>query len=232
MTSTNTTTTAIATDSQSPGAASKDKDNKTIQLNDKTVKEEEPVNKLTSELRSLEERRRSLLDHHWAVPSKDKQSLEDEEESQQQTAATTTTSMKSQDQPIILHPTKNEDEISQLTKLSCHDSGIDIRDPATTTIILPIVKKKVYSDADIVLSSEWVPPLTIAATHLTDTSTKITPSGHAALIQQHNLEQGGRKKTSSVSFSVDDNMVDHQNNGTIAGGGDKVNDTKKNKVCV
>lgn len=39
-----------------------------------SVKTDESIgaNVLGKELRSLEERRRSLLDHHWAVPSKEK----------------------------------------------------------------------------------------------------------------------------------------------------------------
>lgn len=49
-----------------------------------------------------------------------------------------------------------------------------------------------YSDADIVLSSDWVPPLTIAPAAIsTDT------------VSMASCE--GRKKTSSVSFSVDEN---------------------------
>lgn len=53
--------------------------------------------------------------------------------------------------------------------------------------------KKVYSDADIVLSSDWVPPITIAPTNITTSSLDSGPSIN------------GRKKASSVSFSLDSN---------------------------
>lgn len=43
-------------------------------------------------------------------------------------------------------------------------------------------------------------------------------------MQAQNLEQGGRKKTSSVSFSVEDN------NETATVNCDKTGETKKNKV--
>lgn len=45
-----------------------------------------------------------------------------------------------------------------------------------------------YSDADIVLSKEWVPPITIAPTHISASESVDSPS---------------RKKNSSVSFSLD-----------------------------
>lgn len=98
-------------------------------------------------------------------------------------------------------------EIS-LTRTSCHDSGIDIRESVPT-----IQTKKVYSDADVVLSSDFVPPLTIAPTTIT-TNTK-TQSVSSS-------EDGeSRKKTSSVSFSVEDNdNANDKNTGEV----------KKNKV--
>ena len=49
-----------------------------------------------------------------------------------------------------------------------------------------------YSDADIVLSSDWVPPLTIAPAAISTDTVSMASSE-------------GRKKTSSVSFSVDEN---------------------------
>lgn len=45
-----------------------------------------------------------------------------------------------------------------------------------------------YSDADIILSKDWVPPITIAPAQVTPT---------------HEGESPARKKTSSVSFSLD-----------------------------
>ncbi|KAK9730099.1 LysM domain [Popillia japonica] len=129
--------------------------------------------------RSAEERRKSLLDHHWAIPSRDRQSMDTE------------------DVPVIqsaLLPEEIEDEDPN-AKPSCHDSGIDIRDtsiPPVAPVALPppapavVPAKKIYSDADIVLSKDWVPPITIAPTHI---------SGDA--------ESPARKKTPSVSFSLD-----------------------------
>ncbi|KAI4465810.1 nucleolar protein 7/estrogen receptor coactivator-related [Holotrichia oblita] len=129
--------------------------------------------------RSAEERRKSLLDHHWAIPSRDRQSMDTD------------------DVPVLqsaLLPEEIEDEDSN-GKPSCHDSGIDIRDtsippaapvsvPAAAPVVIPA--KKIYSDADIVLSKDWVPPITIAPTHITgDTESPV------------------RKKTPSVSFSLD-----------------------------
>lgn len=110
---------------------------------------------------------------------------------------------------------------------SCHDSGIDIRDPLPTVQAIPT--KKNYSDADIVLSSNWVPPQTIAPTVYTETlSVAALTAQHSA--QSHNLEAGGRKKTSSVSFSVDD--TSETSGGAHHGGStssDKTAD-KKNKM--
>lgn len=47
---------------------------------------------------------------------------------------------------------------------------------------------KVYSDADIVLSKDWVPPITIAPTNISTSEGERSPA---------------RKKASSVSFSLD-----------------------------
>lgn len=125
----------------------------------------------------------------------------------------------------------------QLMRHSCHDSGIDITDP---NIVLPGVQsKKNYSDADIVLSSDWVPPLTIAPTLLTET----LPNALNTLTQPSSLDSGGggggagagggpsatviggRKKTSSVSFSVDDNSEQHSSTSS-----EKSTDNRKNKM--
>ncbi|CAG9839023.1 unnamed protein product [Diabrotica balteata] len=127
-----------------------------------------------SQHKSLEERRKSLLDHHWAIPSRDRQSIDTDE-----MPAITPTGAP--DDHI-------QDEDDSLNKESCHDSGIDIRESSIPPIVHVPPKKK-YSDADIVLSKDWVPPITIAATNLSYTS---EPTDSPA-----------RKKTNSVSFSLD-----------------------------
>lgn len=114
----------------------------------------------------------------------------------------------------------------QLIKQSCHDSGIDIRDP-----ILPVVcnSKKNYSDADIVLSSDWVPPITIAPTDFIDSPSRSQLTAtNSSLSTDSGCVGGfvGRKKASSVSFSVDDNSEGHQLHSTSS---DKTGD-KKNKM--
>ncbi|XP_050515362.1 oxidation resistance protein 1 isoform X6 [Diabrotica virgifera virgifera] len=124
--------------------------------------------------KSLEERRKSLLDHHWAIPSRDRQSIDTDE-----MPAITPTGAP--DDHI-------QDEDDSLNKESCHDSGIDIRESSIPPIVHVPPKKK-YSDADIVLSKDWVPPITIGATNLSYTS---EPTDSPA-----------RKKTNSVSFSLD-----------------------------
>lgn len=132
------------------------------------------------------------------------------------------------------------EEAGQLVKQSCHDSGIDIRDPAAAAgavpapvvpVVAPIAAKKVYSDADIVLSADWVPPLTIAPTHCTESSPRnssTTSSQHSSLshIQTDGGGGSGRKKTSSVSFSVDEHDPQQQHVSVL----DKGGETKKNKV--
>lgn len=98
---------------------------------------------------------------------------------------------------------------NQLSKNFYHDSGIDICDSTTSSAaanVVPIQNKKVYSDADIVLSSDWVPPKT-----LTTTKSIETPSTNAiSNLLSQNVETGARKKTSSVSFSVEDDQASNQ----------------------
>lgn len=55
-----------------------------------------------------------------------------------------------------------------------------------------VFRFKIYSDADIVLSKDWVPPITIAPTQITTNET----------------ESPARKKTNSVSFSLDSTSTD------------------------
>ncbi|XP_025195396.1 oxidation resistance protein 1 isoform X5 [Melanaphis sacchari] len=121
-------------------------------------------------IRNMEQRRQSSIDQHWAMPNKVR-SLDDE--------------------PPVHHAVQETVEDSEpsngyLVKQSCHDSGIDIRDPP----VLPIPRKTVYSDADILLSeSEFLPPvpvLPLSSDHLNDTV------------------QLRKKKTTSVSFSLED----------------------------
>lgn len=123
-----------------------------------------------------------------------------------------------QDVPVVV--ASSQDESNNLTKQSCHDSGIDIRDPP-----LPQVPaKKNYSDADIILSSDWAPPLTIAPAMYTESPPSILNAQSQA--QTQNLESGGRKKTSSVSFSVEDSV----GSGDQSSSSDKSADNKKNKM--
>ncbi|KFB44596.1 AGAP001751-PA-like protein [Anopheles sinensis] len=240
-------------------------------------------------MRSLEERRRSLLDQHWAIPSKDRlkcncdqsssrRSLDDEEAASTGSGATAASSSTAGASSIgaghHVPPIAPIAEVAvggdgQLVKQSCHDSGIDIRDPgasgaaagghgaqvglgggatggsgssaassvASIPIVAPIATKKVYSDADIVLSADWVPPLTIAPTHLHDSSPRsssslVSSSQHGSTtLSTVTSDAGGRKKTSSVSFSVDE----HDPHGAAgpAGSGSfekGAGETKKNKM--
>ncbi|XP_049802146.1 nuclear receptor coactivator 7 isoform X3 [Schistocerca nitens] len=155
-------------------------------------------------LRSAEERRRSCIDHHWAVPSSERdRSLEKDE--------------------LEADGERNDTAVSApcdglLEKHSCHDSGIDIREvgalgdqaqpPGTHSVQeqqeddeeeIPIVlpSKKVFSDADIILApkTEWVPPRTVSGPTHVHTSQDSPP-----------VHESGRKKTSSVSFSLDSNQ--------------------------
>lgn len=202
--------------------------------------EETSENDLCKQLKSLEERRKSLLDHHWAVPSKDRyvivlfyhivkfmvkfllitthcehylyysKSIDDESIEEAVPSAGVPPAI-----PQVIAGVAD----NQLTKGNCHDSGIDIRDP--NAIVPPITAKKNYSDADIVLSSDWVPPITIAPTDITDSPAQMQTStlGTPEVV-------GGRKKTSSVSFSVEDNSEHHSSTSS-----DRSNEgNKKNKM--
>lgn len=111
-----------------------------------------------------------------------------------------------------------EDEEGSLVKQSCYDSGIDIREPnLPLPVVQPIPSKKVYSDADIVLSSDWVPPITIAPSNATTTSTLDTIPGI-----------NGRKKASSVSFSLDSNAEEPEKEEEHKE--DDKQETRRNKV--
>lgn len=111
---------------------------------------------------------------------------------------------------VSVGPVATDRDENSLTRTSCHDSGIDIRES-----VPQLQTKKVYSDADVVLSSDFVPPLTIAPTTITtDTKTQSVSSNEDS--------SEVRKKTSSVSFSVEDN----DNNSSDKNTGE----VKKNKV--
>ncbi|XP_054747939.1 nuclear receptor coactivator 7 isoform X4 [Anastrepha obliqua] len=178
---------------------------------------------------TLEERRKSLLDHHWAIPSKDRSS-EDEGDNESQT--TIDSGARGQDPhsatssisgvgavsgvgvsvPGGLAPADLE-HLEELSKQSCYDSGIDIREPIPN--LQPIPKKTVYSDADIVLSSDWVPPKTISPSLMSESPPR------SSVLSAQSLDAGsgaggGRKKTSSVSFSVDDNNGEQQAAAAVA----------------
>ncbi|KAG5312896.1 OXR1 protein, partial [Acromyrmex insinuator] len=160
--------------------------------------------------RTLEERRRSMLDHHWAVPSKDRSTFSVDDEQQD------SLNSDKQAEPPAKSNVIPEDEEGSLVKLSCHDSGIDIRDPnPPIPVVQPIPSKKVYSDADIVLSSDWVPPITIAPTNVTSTL-----EASSAI--------NGRKKASSVSFSLESNAEEPEKDEEHKE--DDKQETRKNKM--
>ncbi|XP_014091401.2 nuclear receptor coactivator 7 isoform X21 [Bactrocera oleae] len=197
---------------------------------------------LTDSRTTLEERRKSLLDHHWAIPSKDRSS-EDEGDNESQTtidsgargqdphSATSSISGIGAASGALHLPgglaLADLEHLEELAKQSCYDSGIDIREPIAN--LQPIPKKTVYSDADIVLSSDWVPPKTISPTLMSESPPR------SSVLSAQNLDAGtvgGRKKTTSVSFSVDDNNSEQQAVAAVTAAsaqGDK-NAEKKNKM--
>lgn len=114
------------------------------------------------------------------------------------------------------------EQLEELSKQSRYDSGIDIRDPIPN--VQPIPKKTVYSDADIVLSSDWVPPKPITITPLSESPPRSSLDAGAG-------GGGTRKKTSSVSFSVDDNTENPPSGSNQnANNQQDKNTDKKNKV--
>lgn len=118
---------------------------------------------------------------------------------------------------IFLGAVEDESSGGYLVKQSCHDSGIDIRDPP----VLSVPRKTVYSDADILLSeSEFLPPVSVvplSSDHLND------------------AVQLRKKKTTSVSFSLEDSKEQDVANTTEVQKIDEqaekqAQETKKNKV--
>ncbi|XP_023727828.1 oxidation resistance protein 1 isoform X5 [Cryptotermes secundus] len=181
----------------------------------------------------LEERRRSCLDHHWAIPSVDRSSVDKENGDIMATYEEKCSTSKAG----ICEDVAGSDETDrrgQLVKLSCHDSGIDIRDTGVLDSIgagshvppgqvepdpvLPL-QKKVFSDAEIINASrnDWIPPKTVAQlSSVTDTVG--IQSGDAY----------NRKKTSSVSFSLDSN-ADNSGEGTTTSDGKEGTDESGQK---
>ncbi|XP_070509943.1 nuclear receptor coactivator 7 isoform X4 [Chironomus tepperi] len=165
-------------------------------------------------------RRKSLLDQHWAIPKKDRLRTQckcrSEDGDDEEAILKESSEERKESDNAELAADVNEE--NQLTRTSCHDSGIDIRDAIPT---VPVVQtKKIYSDADIVLSSDWVPPLTIAPTSISTDTKSMSTSSYSNDTVSTNSD--GRKKTSSVSFSVEDN----ENSGADKGTGE----VKKNKM--
>ncbi|XP_069702261.1 oxidation resistance protein 1 isoform X6 [Periplaneta americana] len=171
----------------------------------------------------LEERRRSCLDHHWAIPSIDRSSVDKENDEVITAPEEKCSTSKASGIGDEIAGVDELDRRGQLVKLSCHDSGIDIRDtgvldsigagshvqpgpPEPEPVVLPQTKK-VFSDADIINASpnDWVPPKTVAQL------TAVIDSVPAQSGDAYN-----RKKTSSVSFSLDSN-ADSSGEGTSDG---------------
>ncbi|XP_063223765.1 oxidation resistance protein 1 isoform X4 [Bacillus rossius redtenbacheri] len=179
------------------------------------------------------ERRKSCIDHHWSIPSVDR-SLDKETEN----------ILTEECKKDAADGSGDETESGSLVKLSCHDSGIDIHEAgvsenvgsqATTSTgdadeldlssIVPVTKK-VFSDADIINGAgfDFVPPLTTA-----ELSTIIAQESTDSSL----TSDGSRKKTSSVSFSLDSNQ---EGEGSVAdkdSGGEEgleKHETRRNKM--
>ncbi|XP_054273068.1 nuclear receptor coactivator 7-like isoform X3 [Macrosteles quadrilineatus] len=148
-----------------------------------------PKNESVALIRSLEERRKSSLDHHWAVPSKVR-SLEEQ-------------SASVSDTQVMDNNRRNSEGL--LVKLSCHDSGIDIRDPPP--VVPQVPRKSTYSDADVLLSDEFVPPVPIQP---------LRPTGAAV---SFSLDQSQERSVSESHDGI--NLRDKD---------DHEKETKKNKM--
>ncbi|XKL62053.1 hypothetical protein PGB90_001886 [Kerria lacca] len=177
---------------ESPASLPPDNEENTSESNLPLLVEAEAV------IKNLEERRKSSLDRHWAIPNKirsiesDGLSAEDEVESE------------------------HSENQTGLTKQSCHDSGIDIRDP------FPVgsSRKTTYSDADILLSEnpEFIPPKPVR--QLSRTEDENSPN---------------TKKSTSVSFSLEDSKESSLDQPSCKSSStneevEKQAETKKNKM--
>ncbi|XP_064077055.1 oxidation resistance protein 1 isoform X3 [Vanessa tameamea] len=156
-----------------------------------------PLQQLTTE-----ERRKSLLDHHWAIPSKDRMSIDQGSEvsssadhgKEESLEASIAEGSEAERSGSVAEGAEGEVEeprgdAAHLVKLSYHDSGIDIRDPLLH--VNTANSKKVYSDADIVLSADWVPPVCLPRT---EPPLSAPPLGE---------NERAPRKPAAVSFSLD-----------------------------
>ncbi|CAH2068872.1 unnamed protein product, partial [Iphiclides podalirius] len=179
--------------------------------------ERELVTPTALQQQTTEERRKSLLDHHWAIPSKDRMSIDQgsevssnadqgKEESLEACAGSSDRAESAAgdaaegegvergeggDGPEGGEEEAPRDAARHLVKLSYHDSGIDIRDPLLH--VTPVNSKKVYSDADIVLSADWVPPVCLP---------RAEPPLSAPPLGENERTP---RKPAAVSFSLDGN---------------------------
>ncbi|XP_047543323.1 nuclear receptor coactivator 7 isoform X5 [Vanessa atalanta] len=151
---------------------------------------------------TTEERRKSLLDHHWAIPSKDRMSIDQGSEvsssadhgKEESLEASIAEGSEAERSGSVAEGAEGEVEeprgdAAHLVKLSYHDSGIDIRDPLLH--VNTANSKKVYSDADIVLSADWVPPVCLPRT---EPPLSAPPLGE---------NERAPRKPAAVSFSLD-----------------------------
>ncbi|XP_013193063.2 nuclear receptor coactivator 7 isoform X4 [Amyelois transitella] len=149
---------------------------------------------------TTEDRRKSLLDQHWAIPSKDRMSIdqgsevsssaEPKDDGGESSRSRCDSAAESAGEAGEGGEAEQPDDAQHLVKLSYHDSGIDIRDPLLH--VNAVNTKKVYSDADIVLSAEWVPPVCLAR-------------GEPPLSAPPLGEAERPRKPAAVSFSLDGN---------------------------
>ncbi|XP_068628973.1 nuclear receptor coactivator 7 isoform X3 [Battus philenor] len=172
--------------------------------------ERELVTPTALQQQTTEERRKSLLDHHWAIPSKDRMSIDqgsevssNADQGKDESLEVCVSSERAESaagEVAEVEPVEvvegGEDEVPRdaarhLVKLSYHDSGIDIRDPMLH--VTPVNSKKVYSDADIVLSAEWVPPVCLP---------RAEPPLSAPPLGENERTP---RKPAAVSFSLDGN---------------------------
>ncbi|XP_049887379.1 oxidation resistance protein 1 isoform X3 [Pectinophora gossypiella] len=185
--------------------------------------ERELVTPTALQQQTTEDRRKSLLDQHWAIPSKDRMSIDQgsevsssadqgKEESLDASvgAASRAESAEGNDPG---EGGEAADDAQHLVKLSYHDSGIDIRDPVLH--VTPTNSKKVrplvYSDADIVLSAEWVPPVCLP---------RAEPPLSAPPLGEN---ERAPRKPAAVSFSLDGSGSNNQKE-------DRDKPDKKNKM--
>ncbi|XP_017753688.1 PREDICTED: nuclear receptor coactivator 7 isoform X5 [Eufriesea mexicana] len=159
----------------------KEKEKEKEKENEKEKEKEKEVKDVSSggqASRTLEERRRSMLDHHWPVPSKDQYPWPVEDDQQDSLNSDKVDSAKSKAIP--------GGEEGSLVKLSCHDS-------------------------------DWVPPITIAPMNITTDSLDSGPAVN------------GRKKASSVSFSLESNNAEEPEKDEEHKDDDK-QETRRNKM--